>query len=45
MADILQALLLYFSLLAGAGALVSGEIVALDLMFPPPALDLAEARR
>lgn len=43
MTDIFQALLLYFALLTGAAALVSGEIIAVDLIFADSSIELVEA--
>ena len=39
-----QSLLLYFALLAGVGAFVSGEIAVAQLMFDEPSIELVEAQ-
>jgi ABC-type Fe3+-siderophore transport system permease subunit len=40
--DLTRTLLVYLALLAGAGALISGEIALVGIMYPVPALELAQ---
>jgi hypothetical protein len=44
LSEILRSLLLYGTLLAAAGAAISGEIAAMEAMFPPAAIEFVEAK-
>ena len=43
MSHFFPALVVYVALLAGAGAVITGEIAAVDILFPP-AIELVEVQ-